>query len=564
VNSFYVLGKIRLLSLRNYIMRAEKGRGRRSFFVVMLGMVFWFGLLVLSSRVLIYFQSVEVIGDLLAHYLLELILLVIFSLLVFSNIITALSNLYLSRDLELCHSSPVPIESLFLSRSVFTLVDSSWMLLIFGLPVLLAYGYVYHGGTGFYVSLIHMNLALVLVATGIGVLVTMLLVVLFPARRTRDVVMLLSIFVLIAMYLLFRFIRPERLVNPDSFFSTVAYLSVFTGIRSPYLPTHWVADTLWGYLVGKGGHHLFDGLLIWSTAAALCVINIWVGSAVYFHGFSKAQEAKGRPIKRKTSLVPMRRIFGSRLGQDIAVVMGKDVRTFFRDNTQWSQLLLLGALVIVYVYNFSVLPLDKVSVRLDVVREELAFFNLALAGFVLSAVAARFVFTAVSAENGAFWVIRSSPMNPKRYMWGKFFFFTGPMIILGEVLVIFTNHFLQVSPFMVALSMATMALFCLGIVSLGLGFGASYPKFDYENISRVALGLGGALFMVVSSLFVGGVTILEAGPMYGIFMAMLKGNEVSTYQWIYFTCVQIGVCLLTGLVLYKAMGKAVHAMERYE
>ncbi|NIR12543.1 MAG: hypothetical protein GWN86_00730, partial [Desulfobacterales bacterium] len=90
------------------------------------GLCFWAGMFVLSCRVLIYFQSVEVIGDLLAHHLLSMVLLTFFSLLIFSHIITALSNLYLSNDLQLCHSMPTHLEELFLSRSVYTLVDSSW------------------------------------------------------------------------------------------------------------------------------------------------------------------------------------------------------------------------------------------------------------------------------------------------------------------------------------------------------------------------------------------------------------------------------------------------------
>jgi ABC-2 type transport system permease protein len=151
------------------------------------GLSFWAGMFVLSCRVLMYFQSVEVIGDLLAHHLLSMVLLTFFSLLIFSHIITALSNLYLSNDLELCHSMPAQIEELFLSRSVYTLIDSSWMVIIFGLPVMMAYAYVYRPGIGFYVTVLHMGLAIAIIAAGIGILFTMILVHIFPAKRTRDV-----------------------------------------------------------------------------------------------------------------------------------------------------------------------------------------------------------------------------------------------------------------------------------------------------------------------------------------------------------------------------------------
>jgi ABC-2 type transport system permease protein len=461
---------------------------------------------IFSCRVLIHFQSVEVIGDILARYLLSMILLTFFSLLIFSHIITALSNLYLSKDLELCHSTPVRLEELFVSRAAHTFLDSSWMLIVFGLPVFMAYAYVYRPGPGFYFTLLHMNLAMAVIASGIGILVTMALVYAFPAQRTRDLIMLLSVFMGVALYTLFRFLRPERLVNPDAFFTVVQYLGALKAPLSPYLPTQWIADTLWGGLTQSNRNsHLFEIMLTWFTAAAIIVVNIWVAQAVYFDGYSKSQEAKKRRKGGKKILDFFARWVTRPFGEDLGAVIAKDTRTFFRDNTQWSQLLLLVALVVVYVYNFSVLPLDKSPIRLDFLQNELAFLNMALAGFVLSAISARFVFTAVSGEGEAYWIIRSSPLTLKRYLWGKYVLFLFPMLILAEVLIICTNQLLEVTRFMMFLSSVTMFFMVLGIVALGMGFGALYPDFKCQNIAQVSTGFGGVLYMIVCSLFIGAI-----------------------------------------------------------
>jgi ABC-2 type transport system permease protein len=82
------------------------------------------------------------------------------------------------------------------------------------------------------------------------------------------------------------------------------------------------------------------------------------------------------------------------------VTLIKDLKVFLRDTAQWSQLLLLLALAVVYVYNFQVLDLDRVPYMGFVIRNLYAFLNLLMAAFVLSAVAVRFVFPAVSAEGG--------------------------------------------------------------------------------------------------------------------------------------------------------------------
>ncbi len=78
------------------------------------------------------------------------------------------------------------------------------------------------------------------------------------------------------------------------------------------------------------------------------------------------------------------------------MLLVKDLKVFLRDTTQWSQLLLLVALALVYLYNFRVLDLDRIPYMSGVVKNAYAFVNLAMAAFVLSAVAVRFVFPAVS------------------------------------------------------------------------------------------------------------------------------------------------------------------------
>lgn len=170
-------------------------------------------------------------------------------------------------------------------------------------------------------------------------------------------------------------------------------------------------------------------MLTWSTAAAITVVNVWVARVVYAEGFSKSQEAKRRRRGGKWLLNLLVGLLSRPFGRDMDALIAKDIRTFFRDNSQWPQLLLLGALVMVYIYNFTVLPLDRSPIRLDFLQNELAFLNMGLAGFVLSAVAARFVYTAVSAEGQAYWVVRSSPITLNRYVWGKYVFFLLPMLV---------------------------------------------------------------------------------------------------------------------------------------
>jgi len=80
MKNFYLLIKPRFFAFRNQLISSKGGKRRRIFILGGLGLAFCCGMFIVSSRVLTHFQSVEVIGDLVARYLLSMIILTFFSL----------------------------------------------------------------------------------------------------------------------------------------------------------------------------------------------------------------------------------------------------------------------------------------------------------------------------------------------------------------------------------------------------------------------------------------------------------------------------------------------------
>jgi hypothetical protein len=87
-------------------------------------------------RVLGHFRATPGVGDLLAAKLLGMILLAFLSILLLSNIITALSSFFLARDLELLAAAPVDGLRVYAARFIETLINSSWMMVLVLLPIL--------------------------------------------------------------------------------------------------------------------------------------------------------------------------------------------------------------------------------------------------------------------------------------------------------------------------------------------------------------------------------------------------------------------------------------------
>jgi ABC-2 type transport system permease protein len=157
--------------------------------------------------------------------------------------------------------------------------------------------------------------------------------------------------------------------------------------------------------------------------------------------------------------------------------------------------------------------------------------NLGLAGFVLAAVGVRFAFPAISLERSSFWIIRSSPLGLRGFLWGKFLIAFLPLLILAELLIVVTNLLLHVTPLMMGLSTATIFFMTFGITGLGVGLGAIYPRFRVENASQIATSFGGIIYMIYCLLFIGAIVILESGPVYLLFMAHLGYRTVGPWQW---------------------------------
>jgi ABC-2 type transport system permease protein len=60
-----------------------------------------------------------------------------------------------------------------------------------------------------------------------------------------------------------------------------------------------------------------------------------------------------------------------------------------------------------------------------------------------------------------------------------------------------------------------------------LAVGAAYPKFEADNAAKVAAGIGGLVYMIVCMSFIGAVVVLEAWPVYAIFMSRLHETPLA-------------------------------------
>jgi ABC-2 type transport system permease protein len=522
------------------------------------GLGFWSAVFGIAYRVLRYIREVPDIGDLLAGKMLAVILLAFLSILLLSNLITALSTFFLAKDLDLLVGAPVSGPRIYLAKLGETVVHSSWMVALLAIPIFTAYGTVYHGGVLFPIVAAGAFLPVLILPAVTGTVFTVMLVNVFPARRTRELLGLVGLGAMAVLVVVLRFMRPEQLARPEGFRNLVDYLVVLRTPTSPFLPSQWAADMTMNWLV-----HVRDAepvVLLWGVVGLALAAGSMVHQQLYYLGFSKAQEGAERKIRRQLrgplaallrSLPPSKREF-----------ILKDLRLFFRDNTQWSQLILLAVLLLIYIFNVTTLPIntgERIPFSLITV---VCFLNLGLAGFVLAAVAARFIFPAISLEGRQMWLLRSSPMDARAMLWSKYWIGTLPMLLLALVITALTNWLLHVSPFMMAISIGTILLYTLAVSALALTFGVYYPQFGTENAAQIPTSFGGVVYMMSSLSLLALVIMIEALPVAEHLRAWQRGQPHGPSLQLLLACALVVAVLVVAILLPLRM--SVRRIEQME
>lgn len=547
------------LTARARTVAGEKGRSARFAVLGFVGVMFWAFIFGVLYRLLTYFRGVEEIGALLAGKLLGLLLLGFTSILLLSNVITALSSFFLAKDLDMLVSAPVDWLRLYGAKLLETMVASSWMVVLVAIPMFTAYGIVYDGGWLFPIVATLLMLPMFVIPAVVGSALTLTLVNVFPARRTRDILSVIAVLAAGGIVLLFRLIRPERLARPEGFRSLLDFIAVLRTPTSPLLPSEWVQKATMGYLQGEPDW--LSMYLLWTTALAFFVLGAMLHRWLYHTGFSKAQESAQRWVKKGGVLAA----FGDSVLRPFGILRRelvlKEIRLFFRDTTQWSQLILLAVLVVVYVYNIKFLPLSGEGITFFLVNV-VPFLNLVLAGFVLASIAARFIFPGVSLEGRTLWLLRSSPMAVRDLLWAKFWVGTLPLLFLAIAIVGVTDYLLQVSEFMFYVSVGTIALMTFALSGMAIGFGTLFPQFETENAAQIPTSFGGLLYMMASVALIGAVIVFEARPVYGYLSAKAFRQPIEPTEMVVGFGLAALLCIAATLIPIRVALKRLEATER--
>ncbi len=98
------------------------------------------------------------------------------------------------------------------------------------------------------------------------------------------------------------------------------------------------------------------------------------------------------------------------------------------------------------------------------------------------------------------------------------------------------------------------------IVSLGLAFGAAYPRLDSTNAAQIATGFGGVVYMVSCLALIASVVALEIWPVARLFWRRLATEPLGEVETILVVLAFAATIVLTAAVAAVARRAALRSL----
>jgi ABC-2 type transport system permease protein len=405
----------------------------------------------------------------------------IMTLLLFTSFGGLLGALYLAGDMELLLAAPLPMRAVFVVKFAEALLPQTLLLLAFGLPLLLGLGL----GMGYAPAFFGLAPLLLLISpllpAGVAALLVMAVVRVLPARRARDITAALGGLLGMTFYVA-NLLAPEIVASGGGSWALEGLLRADLAL----LPHAWA-----GRAMVAAGERAWVPALALSTlfiGASLLVFAACLLAAerLYYAGWANVAASGGSARRRQQpSDQPLPLPWLARplawLPPPTLAILAKDLRVFPRDLRQLQQLIFPLTIAGIWTFRLVSTPPENEGLPYSLT----ALTSVGIAFFVCTSISNVLAGTGISAEGRSFWLLRLAPVSSAQILTAKFMVAYAPFLLLGLPLL-FVLLALQSAPPADAFSGAALLLLVgLGVTGIGLGLGAAFPKFDWDNPQKM-------------------------------------------------------------------------------
>jgi len=496
--------------------------------------------------------------------LFDLMFFTLGTMLVFSTGLILYASLFTSPEARYLLCSPARADRIFATKFQAAVAFSSWGFVVLGIPIFLAYGIVSGVPWYFYALLPAYLLGYVLLPGSFSAALCLLLVRYMPRNRRQFLVVVGLIAVVVLGFWLYKVgmgLKRSAATGGREIDDLIGQFDLF---RSGFAPSHWMTRGVMAAARDDLSGALIPLAQVWSNGLLMYVLAAWIAKRVYRTAYDRiAGGGRGKKIYRTSWLDRVMEGMVFYLDRRTRTLVVKDFRTFRRDPTQWAVLILFALLMMLGASNFrqyysaGLAVMDKYAVSL---------MNLCGTAILLCAGLSRFMFPLISLEGRKFWILGLTPVSRDQLLWGKFVFATTGALVIAETLILVSDVLIGLPWEGIALHAVVMAVVAVGLSGLNVGLGAYLPNFKETDPSKIVVGFGGTVNMVVGLGFLVIVIGTMAVPMHTAQLAkaasVASGGSAAINPWVYVgTPVGILVGVLAVVLPLRAGARSLRAME---
>jgi len=514
--------KISFLSFKNKVSSLKIADDLKAAFFIFIGIFLVAAIFGASYGFLRYVNSVALAGPLIVNKLLALIFLTAFMMTALSSVIVSFSSIYFGKDIKWLLSVPIKVNAIFSYKALNAAFYASWMVFAVLIPFLAALAVVKGESVWFCVLSIIFAIPFLASAGFAGTGFAVIVMKFFPAAKIRNMIFITGAVFFTALLVALRLAQPEKFISSEGFQMLSQYLGYLDAPTAKFLPSWWYASAVIGLLSREPSRVIIHFAMLLICAAVVWIIVKMLAKKYFADGLNEGQAFAAANIKKQS--------FKKRL--PLYAIFQKDIKVFFRDSNQWSQILILASIILVYLFSMYKLSFETLKMH-----NTMSLVNCALVWFVSTAVALRLSFPLISLEGESFWFLLTSPVSRFKLFVEKVIFGTVPVFVTAMILMFATNYMMGISKPVFAVTLAATAFMSLVIGCSAVSVGTILPKFNYTSIPQIESSLGGLVFMLFSFFMIIANIIIVMQPVrlfystgysraafleYGLLLALLN------------------------------------------
>ncbi len=508
-NGLATLLRCRALLLRNIVDEQLRDAPWRVLMMLGLLVLIWAALYLLLETIFRQIRHWGLISAVADQHVFVYFFLVLAVMLAFSNAILTFGALF-GRD-EAAHLLSLPVKPRYVVcvKWFEGMFLSSWSFLLLGVPLMSAVASTASVEWYFFPLFVAHFLGFVTIPATVGTLAAWAVAMWAPRRPLPTAIWLASLVLLLGVFWLTSVYREASMT--EQWLRTV--FEKISVARTPLLPSTWSARGVVAAIERRVGDSCFYLLVVAANSLCLAWAAINLVGASWPEAYSRARQGRFHPtIRRGWVTSALSRAFFFYLSRRPRLLVLKDVRTFVRDATQWTQIVIMLGLLAVYVVNLPQLPVDLGDAS---VKGLIAFLNLTTVSLIMATFTSRFVFPMVSLESQQMWLLHMLPISRGAVLRAKFLSALTISVVSALGVMGLAAYVLELPGEWAAVHLGVTLALCAGLCGLAVGLGARFPVVGQRNAARIASGFGGTVNLVVSMLFVlaemAGIALVSLG-----------------------------------------------------